>query len=429
MVPQEGCDGRPDLETLSATPKTPLGRGYWKLWSATTISNVGDGVRFAALPLLATTLTRDPVLVAGTVFASQLPWLLFALVSGALVDRLDRRVVMMAANLFRACAMVLLGLAVLTGIESLVLLYVVVFLLGSAETLFDSASFALLPALVHESDLERANGPLQATVTFNQEFVGPPLGALLFAVAAAAPFFVDAASFALAAVIVFTIKGGSKPAREEGPVVAGLKQEVVEGLRWVWGQPLLRNIMVIAAVMNIVFFASFSVRVLFATEILGLDTTGFGILMAADGGGGLLGAITAARVSARIGRGHALLVAVVLQALSTFAFGVTSEPWIAWLALAVGGIGSFLWNVVAISVAQALTPDRLLGRLNSAVNTVSWGAIPIGAAVGGVLARSGLRLPYIIGAVLLLAMAPLALGLKAQLSEDDSDDQGGASAL
>jgi len=414
---------------LSASPRTRLGRGYWKLWSASTISNIGDGVRFAALPLLATTLTRDPVLVAGTVFASQLPWLLFALVSGAVVDRLDRRVVMMTANLFRACAMGLLSLVLLSGIESLVIVYVVVFLLGTAETLFDSASFALLPALVDESELERANGPLQATVTFNQEFVGPPLGALLFAVTAAMPFFVDAASFAIAAGIVFTIKGGVRPEPHEGALVAGLKQEVVEGLRWVWGQPVLRDIMLIAAVMNIVFFAGFSVRVLFATEVLGLDATGFGVLMAADGGGGLLGALTAARVSGRIGRGPALVVAVLLQVVSTLVFGVTSEPWMAWIALAVGGIGGFLWNVVAISVAQALTPNRLLGRLNSAVNTVSWGSIPIGAALGGVLARSSLRLPYIIGAVLLLAMAPLALRLKAQLSEDESGRQGGASAL
>ncbi len=98
---------------------------------------------------------------------------------------------------------------------------------------------------------------------------------------------------------MFTIKGGGRPEREEGALIAGLKEEVVEGLRWVRGQPLLRSIMVIAAVMNIVFFATFSIRVLFATEILGLDATGFGLLMAADGGGGLLGALTAARVSAR----------------------------------------------------------------------------------------------------------------------------------
>jgi predicted MFS family arabinose efflux permease len=411
-------DGRSNRRLLSASSKTRLGTGYWKLWTATTISNVGDGVRFAALPLLATTLTRDPLLVAGTVFASQLPWLLFALVSGALVDRLDRRAVMLAANLFRASAMILLGLAVLSDFDNLVLVYVIVFLLGTAETLFDSASFALLPALVDTSNLERANGPLQATVTFNQEFVGPPLGALLFAIAAPAPFFVDAASFALAAGIVFSIRGGGGPEREEGALVASLKEEVVEGLRWVWSQPVLRGIMTIAAVMNIVFFATFSIRVLFATEILGLDTTGFGFLMAADGGGGLLGALTAARVSGRIGRGPALVVAVGLQAASTLVFGLTSAFWIGWLALAVGGVSGFLWNVVAISVAQALTPDRLLGRLNSAINTVSWGAIPIGAALGGLLARSfGLRVPYFAGALLLAAMGLVALRLRGHLAE------------
>jgi MFS family permease len=144
---------------LSASLGTTLGPRYWKLWAASTISNLGDGVRFAALPLLAVTLTRDPLLVAGTVFASQLPWLLFALLSGALVDRLNRRLVMVAANLFRAVIVALLALAVLGEVESLAHVYVIVFVLGSAETLFDSAAFALLPALVDKSNLERANGP------------------------------------------------------------------------------------------------------------------------------------------------------------------------------------------------------------------------------------------------------------------------------
>lgn len=401
-------------------PKARLGLAYWKLWTATTISNLGDGVRFAALPLLATTLTRDPVLVAGTVLASQLPWLLFALLSGALVDRLNRRIVMYAADLFRAGAVAILGVVALGGIESLAVIYVVVFLLGTAETLFDSAAFALLPALVHESDLERANGPLQAAVTFNQEFLGPPIGAFLFAAAAALPFFVDAASFALAAGIVFTIKGSFRPERQEGTALTGLREDVIEGLRWVWSQPVLRSIMGIAAAMNIVSFATFSVRVLFATDILGLGITGFGVLMAAEGVGGLLGALVAGRVSGRIGRGPALVTAVLLQAASTFVFGTTSNPVVAWLALAVGGIGGLLWNVVAISVAQAVTPDRLLGRLNSAVNTVSWGAIPIGAALGGVLARSfGLRLPYVAGFACLLAMGLVALRLSAHLAADE----------
>jgi MFS family permease len=153
------CGGQTKASSLSASLGTTLGPRYWKLWAASTISNLGDGVRFAALPLLAVTLTRDPLLVAGTVFASQLPWLLFALLSGALVDRLNRRLVMVAANLFRAVIVALLALAVLGEVESLAHVYVIVFVLGSAETLFDSAAFALLPALVDKSNLERANGP------------------------------------------------------------------------------------------------------------------------------------------------------------------------------------------------------------------------------------------------------------------------------
>ena len=190
-----------------------LGPEYRKLWTASTVSNLGDGVTEVAAPLLAATLTRDPVLVAGLAFAHRLPWLLFTLVSGALVDRLDRRRIMWTADAVRTAMIGLLGLAVYAGLANLPLLYAVFFVLGTAETLFDNASQAILPAVVDREKLEKANGRLFGAQLVANEFAGPPLGGILFAAAAAAPFLLDAGTFAAAAALVLAMRGSFRPVR------------------------------------------------------------------------------------------------------------------------------------------------------------------------------------------------------------------------
>ena len=169
-----------------------LGPDFAKLWTANAVSNLGDGVTLVAGPLLAASLTRDPRLVAGLAVAQRLPWLLFSLVSGALVDRLDRRLLMVRVDAARCVAVGLLGVAVLADAASLPLLYVVFFALGTAETLFDNAAVSILPAVVPRAQLARANGRLLGAQMVANELVAPPLGGLLFAAAAAVPFLLDA---------------------------------------------------------------------------------------------------------------------------------------------------------------------------------------------------------------------------------------------
>jgi MFS family permease len=185
-----------------------LGPDYRKLWTAAAVSTLGDGVREAALPLLAASLTRDPAKVAAVAFAGRLPWLLFSLLSGALVDRLDRRRVMWQVDTGRAMVVLALAAAVLMESTSIPLLVVIAFVLGTGETLFDNAAQALMPAVVGRQHLEAANTRLYAAQISSAEFVGPPLGSLLFgAVAVAAPFFLDAGSFAVAAFLVLAMRG------------------------------------------------------------------------------------------------------------------------------------------------------------------------------------------------------------------------------
>ncbi len=196
-----------------------LGSDYWRLLAAGTISNLGDGVMLTAAPSLAATLTTDARLVSGLAVAQTLPWLLFALLSGAVVDRLDRRTVMVTVDAFRALAFCGLTVVVATDWVGLPVLYVVFFALGVSETLFDTAALSLMPSIVAPEHLSVANGRLQSGEVVANHLAGPPLGGLLFAAAAAAPFAVEAASFAVAALLVWRIRAlrDSRPRRRRTP--------------------------------------------------------------------------------------------------------------------------------------------------------------------------------------------------------------------
>ncbi|MGI9048199.1 MAG: MFS transporter [Rubrobacteraceae bacterium] len=219
-----------------------LGADFKKLWTASTISNLGDGVTRVAGPLLAASLTRDPVLVAGVVFIETLPWLLFSLLSGALVDRLGRRRVMVAANFASAALVGILGLALLLDFASIPLMYALFFSLGTAQTFFVNASMSVLPAVVPKESLSRANRGLFGARTVANELAGPPLGGFLFAAAAAFPFLLDAGSFAAGAALVLATGGCFRVERKEGAAPTTLRSEISEGMRWLFRHRLIRTL-------------------------------------------------------------------------------------------------------------------------------------------------------------------------------------------
>ena len=382
-----------------------LGPEYRKLWTASTVSNLGDGVTEVAAPLLAATLTRDPVLVAGLAFAHRLPWLLFTLVSGALVDRLDRRRIMWTADAVRTAMIGLLGLAVYAGLANLPLLYAVFFVLGTAETLFDNASQAILPAVVDREKLEKANGRLFGAQLVANEFAGPPLGGILFAAAAAAPFLLDAGTFAAAAALVLAMRGSFRPGRAERPRTT-MRTEILEGLRWLWGQPLLRTLAVMLGIMNAVYAAYSSIFVLFAQDILGLGEVGYGILLTSGAFGGLIGSLVADRIIVFFGHGRTLLGSVLLSAAALGGTAVIENAFVIGGLFVLVGISAVVWNVITVSLRQAVIPENLFGRVNSVYRLLGWGAIPIGALLGGFLARGlGLTAPMWFGAAVLAALA------------------------
>jgi len=280
---------------VSARP----GADFTRLWIASAVSNVGDGVAMAAGPLLVAAVTDNPAYVAGAVFVQQLPWLLFALISGAFVDRLDRRRLVMIVNLLRAAALAALMLTVATGTVTVAVIYLVLFLLGTGETLADTAMSALLPAVVAPERLPAANARLYASFTIGNQFVAKPLGAWLFVVSAAVPFGLNALTFAAAAALIAGIRSGAPAAPETQR--SSVRDAVAAGLRWLWRHRLLRTLGLSMGVGNIAFGAAFAVFVLYCRDRLGLSEVGYGFLLTAFAVGGLAGTTVATRLTRAVG--------------------------------------------------------------------------------------------------------------------------------
>ncbi len=399
---------------------TRLGSNFDKLSIAVGVSNVGDGMLAAAFPLLVASITRDPLLVAGATLAGRLPWFLFALISGAFVDRMDRRRVMVITDLLRALAVGVLAWGVSVGDIGLVLVYLVAFGLGLSETFFDTAAEAFTPALVAAKDLPAANGRLQGLEWVGGSFVGPPVGAALFAVAASMPFFVDAASFVVAALVVALIPGVYRTDRSE---LTTLRADILSGLRWLWRQKVLRTLALMAGTTNFFTFGVISIFVLYAQDILGVSDALYGVLLASLGVGGLLGAVSAPRIVRRIGSGSTLRLSVGIQTIALAVFGLTSNGWIAGFLMAVFGTQITLWNVVAVSLRQELTPDETRGRVAGASRMLTWGSMPLGALFGGAVASAvSLRAPFFVAAAAFMVMLLVTWAVTANDSIESARD-------
>lgn len=381
---------------------------FSRLWAASAASNLGDGIWLIAAPLLAATLTRDPVLIAGISVAQRLPWLLFGLLSGALADRLDRRHSMIVIALVRASLVGLLGMSVLSGWATIPLLYLVFFVIGTGETLFDTSASALLPALVDRDDLARANGRLASTMTVTNQFAGPPLGGLLFSLAASIPFLIGAIGLAAAAGLLKAIPGTFRAEQPERAPQTSLLTEINEGMRWLWSHRLLRTMALSMAVLNITVVAQVSIMVLYAEEHLGLGAQGFGVLVTLYGVGGVMGGMVAGRILARTGASTYLRLAIALEAMIPAAMAVTHQPIVAGIVLAIFGLHAIVWGVLLSTLRQELTPDRLRGRVKSVTTVLELGTAAPGALFGGVLtAKIGLTAPFWAGTVCGIVLLPL----------------------
>jgi MFS family permease len=401
---------------------TALGSRFWRLYASSATSNLADGVGRTALPLLAASLTRDPLAVAGLTSFAFLPWLLFALPSGALVDRVDRRHAMAVANAVRAVAIGLLAALTVTGGASVVALYVVAFALGAAETVYDGATRALLPQVVGRDQLDRANGLLTVEETFGQGFVGAPVGSALFALAAALPFGLNAAGFALAAVLVLSLPGRYRPVRPAGRT--SVARDVADGVRWLARHPLLRGLSLISAATSLTQSMATGVLVLYVLDVLRLPAEWFGLFLVTAAVGALVGAVVTPPLARVLGRGPMLTAGAALSAAATAAMAATDRGVPAGLLFALASAGVMVWNILTMSLRQSLIPEELFGRVQGAYRTLVWGGIPLGSLLGGAVAdAAGVPTVFAVAGAGLLVLAVLLGMLLHRHAADLADDR------
>lgn len=390
------------------TSREPLGPAYHRLWASSGLSNLADGVFKVALPLTAVGLTQSPALVAGVTFALTLPWLLFALPAGALADRLDRRRVMLGANTARIGLLAALATAAVFDQGSIWMLYAIAFCVGTAETLYDTSAQSILPQLVPRQQLSRANGRLYAVELTANQFLGPPLGGALVAVGAVAAFATPAALWAVAAGALLLVRGRFRIIRDQHST---LRADIGEGLRFLWSHRILRALAVLVGTFNFATNALMAVFVLYAAapgSPMGLSEPAYGLLLTATAAGGLLGSLVAERVERTLGRARSLVLTILAGALFVGTPALTTDPLVIGAVFFLGGATIVVGNVIMVSLRQRLTPDRLLGRVNGGYRLLAWGSIPLGAAVGGLLAQLvGIRAVF--AAMVLVMLALLAL--------------------
>jgi MFS family permease len=395
-----------------AAPGVKLAPRFWRLWWASSISALGDGVTVAALPLLAASLSSDPRLVSGIATAGTIPWLVFSLHAGALVDRFDRRRVMFAMDIVRGAVTILIALSVFQHWVRLPLLYVTALTIGFADVLFGNAAQAIVPSLVETDQLERANGFQYASETAGRQFIGPPIGSFLFAAAMGAPFVVDGATFLASAVLLMTVRGRFRPAAAPRPDGrTKMRHEIAEGLKWLFAHRLLRTLALCLGVMNLAANGAFAVFVLLAKQRLHVSNGGFGVLLAAAAIGSVVGGLVGGRLARWLGQGRTLAVAVAFQAISLLGMAYITNPVPAAIFMILEGLWGVSWNVVTVALRQQIVPERLFGRVNSAYRLFGLGMMPIGTITGGLLAHAfGIRAPFIVfGIVTAVLVVPIGL--------------------
>lgn len=371
-----------------------LGGSFRWLLASSWVSNLGDGMALAAGPLLVASQTHDPLLVALAVLLQQLPWLVFGLFAGALADRLDRRLLVITADLVRAVVLVLLSVAVLRDVVSVAVVLAALFVLGTAEVFADTTSSTLLPMIVARDDLAVANARIMSGFITVNQLAGPPIGAALFAAAMAFPFLGQAMLVTLGALLVSRVAlpaHGRSVAEGSGHV----GRDIAEGVRWVVGHAAVRTLVLTILIFNITFGAAWSVLVLYADQRLGLGPVGFGLLTTVSAVGGLAGTFSYGWITRRVSLADLMRIGLVFETFTHLALALTTEPLLAMAIFFLFGAHAFVWGTTSVTVRQRAVPTELQGRVGS-VNMVGvYGGLVAGSAIGGLVARQwGVTAPF-----------------------------------
>jgi len=398
--------------------RAPLGRDFGKLWTAAAFSNLADGLGRTAVPLIATTLTRDPLAISVITALAFLPWLVFGLPAGMIVDRFDRRIIMAAANAIRGGVALWLAVLTVTGSLDLWALFLGTLVFGLGETLFDNATNAVIPGVVTRAQLDRANGRMQAAQITIDSFVSQPIAGLLFAASLALPLWVGSAGYLVPIVLALLLPlSAARPLRRPDVVIdadapdvaAGAVAEPVavpptpskvsarEAISYLWHQRYLRTMVAFTALVGSALTFSQAAIILYFLDVMRVAPAAIGFVTASIGVGALLGSLVASRLVERFGRGPVMLAANLGAGVGLLLTGLAPEVATACVAYALGAMSVSIWNVPWGALRQQIVPAQLFGRVLGIIRMLTWGLFPIATIIGGLVSRVDLRVPFIVG--------------------------------
>lgn len=362
-------------------------RNTWVLVVFTSVTNLADGITKVALPLVATSLTSSPALVSGVLLSLTVPWLLIALPVGVLVDRANRRSLIALAGAARLVAVIGLLAAHGSGDITLPMLYGAGTLLGVAEVVALTSSSAIVPDAVAPADRERVNTWITAAETVANEFAGPSVGGLLMATGTAIALSATTVGYGLGIAVLALLFGQFRVERNSGQPNQTVREQVAEGVAFLWHHHLLRMLSLTVAVLITCWSAWLALMPLVATTSLGLSAGGYGVLVGTLGVGGLTGTLLVRTANGILGRRRVMFTNVFFTCSMVAVPAVTTHVWAIGCAAFLGGLGGTLWTVNSRTISQVLVHRKMMGRWSAANRLFSWGSIPLGTALAGALAQ------------------------------------------
>jgi MFS family permease len=380
--------------------------------SSSWVGSVGDGIALAAGPLLIASETRSAFLVAAAAFLQRLPWLLLGLPAGVIADRVDRRLLLVCSEGFRAFVIVVLAVGLFSGHVGVWWVLTAMLLLGVADVFSNTTAGTLLPMLVNRDELGLANSRLQGSFVVCQQMVGPPIGAFLFSLGRAWPFLAQAVIVVAAVLLVWQI--GARKLSTARPREGRIRSDIRQGVRWLMGHPPVRTLALTILSFNITWGAAWSVLVLYALHHLHMSKVGYGLLTTSTAVGGVLAVLLYSRVEARWPLANIMRVCLTLEVLTHLSLALDTKAWVAVIIMFVFGAYAFSWATVSTTVRQRAVPEDLQGRVSSVYLIGLFGGLVVGQIAGGAIAqRWGLVAPFwfaFVGSGLTLAVVWRQLG-------------------
>lgn len=380
LQPCNGVDNRTGFKMTA--PLIIRNRNYRLLLGAGTLTNLGDGMVALALPWLATLMSQNPVAIGAVAAAGRLPWLLFAIPAGVIIDKAEHNKLIARANLLSAVILLaILMLAMNEHVQGAVwVLAGLAFVLGSVEVLRDNAAQTMLPSIVKSKDLEAANGQLWSSEQVTNQFIGPPLAGVLIAAGIGIPFGLNAALLVLAAGLVWMISLAPKVR-----IQTSFRKALMEGIAFMRSDPLLLRLAVVLGVANFIATATITIQVLFAQDVLAISAYSYGLILSVAAVGAITGSLLAPRFIAMLGTQTCLYLSIATWGIGYAAIGLSHSELAMAIALFFVMAAAMLWNVITVSWRQRRIPPALLGRVNSIYRFFGWGSMPLGAMTGGIL--------------------------------------------